>query len=108
VGVDLDVGSVVTARDNARLNAERPALVAGSIEALRGRFDRVLVNILPERWLPQAGAVVDALAEGGTLLVSGLLATGRQDVLEVLGPLRVALRDERHDGEWLALRLERR
>jgi ribosomal protein L11 methyltransferase len=108
VACDLDTASVVTARDNARLNGLAPALFAGPAAAVGGDFDRVLVNILPERWLPGAAAVVRRLAARGTLLVSGLLAEQRADVLEPLTALGLEPRGERRDGDWLALLLGRR
>lgn len=107
VGLDLDTGSVVTARDNAHLNRLAPAFFAGTLDALGGSFDCVLVNILPERWLAQAGAVVARLAASGTLVISGLLAEQRYEVLASLASLPLVARGERQDGEWLALRLER-
>lgn len=105
--LDPDVGAVVTARDNTRLNALAPHLFAGRVDALSGRFDVVLVNILPQRWLDEAPAVVRTLRPGGSLYVSGLLESERDQVraTPTLAPLE--LRSSRTLGDWTALHLLR-
>lgn len=105
VGLDIDVGSAVTAGDNGRLNGLRPALFAGTVEALAGQFDVVLVNILPHRWLDSAAAVVGSLRPQGLLLVSGLLAAEAEDVLTPLRTLGASLSARSESGEWACLEL---
>lgn len=104
VGFDLDVGSVVTAADNGRLNGLAPALFAGTVEALAGEFDLVLVNILPHRWLDQAPAVVNCLRPGGDLLVSGVLTAEAEAVLAPLRVLGGVVAGRREVGEWACFR----
>ena len=106
IGLDLDAGAVVTARDNARLNLLSPMLFAGSVDSVGCSFDVVLVNVLPERWLDEAGTVVDRLAAGGELLVSGLLKSQRGALLERLESLGLETGAERSLGEWTALRFQ--
>lgn len=105
VGFDVDVGSVFTAGDNAKLNRLAPALFAGSVEAVSGEFDLVVVNILPHRWLDQAPAVARCLRAGGELLVSGLLAAEAESVLASLRVLGARPTARREIGEWTCLRL---
>jgi len=107
VGFDMDVGSVVTARDNATLNHAFPRLFAGRIGALAGRFDVLLVNVLPHRWLPDAPAVVECLRPAGDLVVSGLLTSEVPSMLGTLEPLGLTHLEERKADEWSALRLSR-
>jgi len=107
VGFDIDFGSVVTARDNARLNGSNPSLFAGTVRCLAGEFDLILVNILPHRWLAEAPDVVSRLRVGGQLLVSGLLAKEARAVLTSLGALGLRLDSRREAGEWCSLRLRR-
>lgn len=107
VGCDLDVASVVTARDNCRLNRSWPLLLAGGAETLRGTFDVILVNILPHRWLAGAAAIVARLGERGELLVSGLLSREVDPSLARLEALGLAESERFHAGEWCALRLRR-
>jgi ribosomal protein L11 methyltransferase len=103
VAFDLDVGSVVTAGDNARLNGLAPELFAGTVAALRGTFDVVLVNILPHRWLGDAAAVAACLRADGELLASGLLAAEEDEVVAPLVGLGLSPTGRREDGEWAAL-----
>ena len=105
VGFDTDVGSTFTAADNARLNSLEPRLFTGTVEALVDRFDLVLVNILPHRWLSSAPAVVRCLRPDGVLLVSGLLTEEAQVVLGRLEALGTTLVAQREMGDWTCLEL---
>jgi ribosomal protein L11 methylase PrmA len=107
VAFDPDVGSVITARDNARLNGLTPCLFGGRIDAVAGSFDVVLVNILPHRWLGDAAQVVAALRPGGSLFVSGLLEAEREDVMATQALAGLELAASRTLGEWSSLRLVR-
>ncbi len=107
VAFDPDVGSVITARDNARLNDLAPRLFAGRIDAVAGCFDVVLVNILPHRWLDDAARVVETLRSGGSLFVSGLLATERERVLATPALVGFESGPGRTLGEWTSLHLRR-
>ncbi len=105
LGFDPDVGSVLTARDNARLNELAPRLFGGRIDAVAGCFDVVLVNILPHRWLDDAMTVVGTVRPGGLLFVSGLLETEREHVLATSALAEFELESSRTLGEWAALKL---
>lgn len=104
VGFDIDIGSVVTAGDNARLNELAPALFAGTVEALGGSFDVVLVNILPHLWLDHASAIVDRLNADGEMLVSGVLAAEAETVLAPLRALGLGVTSHSAIEDWIAFR----
>jgi ribosomal protein L11 methyltransferase len=104
VGFDIDSASVVTARANAKLNRLAPVLFAGQVSGLRARFDTVLVNILPQRWIEDAAAVADRLRGGGDLIVSGLLADQSNSVIDRLAAHGLEYRSSRALGEWAVLR----
>ncbi len=110
LGIDLDAGAALVARDSARLNGLAPRFAGATVEALRPgvAFDLVVVNIIPAEWLGSAAAVVARLRRGGALLTSGLLAGQRAMVRDRLLELGLTLDEERRDGEWLAMRLARR
>ncbi len=109
VGFDVDPGSVVTARDCAALNDLAPALFAGAVDALgAGRFDLALVNILPERWLSGAGAVVTRLRAGGDLVISGLLVDQIDWVEATIASEGCQPAGRRVRGDWAALHLRRK
>ena len=78
-------------------------LFIGSVEALRGgRFDVVTMNIIPEVILPLLGDVVTHLAEGATLVLSGILIVRRDDVVSAAATHGLMPTGERERGEWWA------
>lgn len=107
-GVDLDPATVAVAKENARLNRSRARFEAGTLDEWRveKEADVVVANLFAElhaRLLPQ---YVKALGEGGTLLITGILAEREAVVTGAVPPaLRVAERVQ--DGAWLLLRLEK-
>lgn len=112
VAFDADPLAVVQARANSRLNGIHPHLFAGRAAALAprgegaGRFDVMIVNVVPEEILPELADLLPLLAAGGTLVLSGLLVERAAAVsarlaacgLHEIGPPRVS-------GEWTALQL---
>lgn len=107
VAVDVDPAAALVAAQIAALNDLRPELVVGGVACLapRARFDRILVNIIPGHWLAKKAVVRRLLAEGGRLLVSGLLAEQRAEVVAALAEEGLTPIAERREGEWLALSL---
>lgn len=105
VAVDVDPAAALVAGQIAALNDLRPELAVGGVACLapHARFDRVLVNIVPAYWLAEKGAVRRLLAEGGRLLVSGLLAEQRSEVVAALLEEGLTPIAERREGEWAAL-----
>jgi ribosomal protein L11 methyltransferase len=109
--IDVDPDAVAAAEHNARLNgcADRLAIGLGGVEALDGEppFDLVLANLLTHTHLALAPHYRRLVAEGGALVLGGMLADedGRvADALRGAGfgtGARVAL-----DG-WASLLLRR-
>ncbi len=105
VGLDLDVGSAVTASLYTSLNRHRPSWLAATAGALDATFDLALVNILPERWLDQAGEVVRLVRPGGGLVTSGLLTEQAGEVGDRLAEHGLLMLEQRDREEWSALLL---
>jgi ribosomal protein L11 methyltransferase len=116
VGFDLDPVAVREARRWAEFNgvAARLQLFAGPVSALAsGCFDLIVANLLRREILPIAEEVSRLLGARGSLVLSGLLASDREEVtatfarhgLEVVaaGGLRDATGDD-----WISLRLVHR
>lgn len=101
IAFDNDTDAYGALRDNRMRNGigeSRLPLFIGSIEALRGgAFDVVTMNIIPEVILPLLPQVLERVP--GTLILSGILTTRRDDVVAAC-PL--PLRAERERGEWWA------
>lgn len=72
VGVDTDDLAVGSARGNVAANAVAVDLRVGSLETVAGAFDVVVANLDTDTHAALAPALVDRLAPGGTLIVSGI------------------------------------
>ena len=107
IAFDNDTDAYGALRDNRARNGVEPSrmpLFIGGIEALQCgtgsqpvRFDVVTMNIIPEVILPLLPEVVAHVK--GTLILSGILTTRRDDVVAAC-PL--PLTAEREKGEWWA------
>ncbi len=116
VGVDIDPAAVIATRANAALNGvgDRLSVVADPAEladvdaAATGRYDLVVANMLASQHVAVARTVARAVAAGGTIVLSGLLAAQRDEVLAAYrreAPARLAVVGEREDDGWLCLTL---
>ncbi|HEX9103080.1 MAG TPA: 50S ribosomal protein L11 methyltransferase [Polyangia bacterium] len=109
IAVDVDADAVDVSRENAMRNAvlDRISVSATPVEEVHGPFDVVTANILPDVLVPLAGAIAARVADGGTLVLSGILrelADGVEAAYLALGLSTSARLDE--DG-WRALVMRR-
>jgi ribosomal protein L11 methyltransferase len=110
VAFDVDPAAPFHARANARLNARvaaAPSLLAGTLASLRlpeseCRFDLALVNVIPERILPEIGALGPLLAPGAAVLFSGILTEAGEWVAQELAAAGYRRVGAREAGEWVA------
>jgi ribosomal protein L11 methyltransferase len=114
LGVDIDAGSVVNARENAGANQVGNELIleVGSVqEILDGRFafrkaPLVLANILAPVIIRLFGAGLDELIEDdGTIILSGILQEQAPSVIEAAQSRGLKMIDRRQMGDWVALRM---
>lgn len=75
IACDIDPVACDTARDNITLNGLSAQIEVTDrlLEALPGQFDVILANILAEENIRLAQPLVERLAAGGTLILSGIL-----------------------------------
>jgi ribosomal protein L11 methyltransferase len=103
IAFDNDVDAYGALRDNNLRNDVDVKIFIGSIEALRGgAFDIVTMNIIPEVILPLLPQVVSRLADGALLILSGILLTARDTVVDAAQGHGLPLVAEREKGEWWA------
>lgn len=105
VGVDIDEASNAIARANAVRNGvgDRVSFDA-TLPADAGRFELVVANILRGVLNDLAGEIASGVAGGGTLVLSGLVATDVPDVATRYASLLAGHRPEVYTrGEWRAL-----
>jgi ribosomal protein L11 methyltransferase len=106
IAFDNDTDAFGALRDNRIRNHVPDAampLFIGSVESLRGgTFDVVTMNIIPEVIVPLLDAVVARMAHGANLILSGILAVKRDDVVAAARTQGLALQRETSQGEWWA------
>ncbi len=104
IAFDIDLDAFRPLRENRRRNevsAERMPLFIGSTTTLRGgRFEVITMNILPEVIAPLLPQVKEYLA--GDLILSGILAVLRSEVVAECVRNGLGLVTEREKGEWWA------
>ena len=109
VGYDTDPLAVDAARANAERNGLDRLLEVhqGSLpEVAEERFPLVLANLVAALLIDLAPQLATHLAPGGVLVASGIIAERAGEVVEALGAAGLTVTERRHDGEWVALRLE--
>jgi ribosomal protein L11 methyltransferase len=112
LGVDIDAGSIVNARQNARANQVGDELIleVGSVqEILDGRFafrkaPLVLANILAPVIvrLFEIG-LADLIDENGAIILSGILQEQTQSVIEAAQAKGLRVNERKQMGDWVAL-----
>jgi ribosomal protein L11 methyltransferase len=114
IASDIDPTATSVARENIRDNGEGPHIEVATAEGLynpalarRAPFDLIIANILAGPLTYLAPQIAHVLAQGGNLILSGLLTWQENLVLGFYRPHGIVLRARRRDGPWSALILER-
>ena len=112
LGVDIDAGSIVNARENANTNHIGDELIMGigSVqEILEGRFafsqaPLVVANILaPVIIRLFATGLADLVEENGAIILSGILQEQAQSVIEAAQAKGLKIKERKQMGDWVAL-----
>jgi ribosomal protein L11 methyltransferase len=109
-GVDIDEWSYENALENVKLNGvERQITIRlGSMSSVPpDRFNIIAANIQRSVIEPILPEMVHRLADGGLLLLSGLLLDDREPALQTLRTTGLILAEELRENEWLALAIAR-
>lgn len=105
--IDIDIWSVESAKESARLNdlAERIEVIHGTVESIAGRhYSLVVANINRNIILADIAQYVAALEQGGTLLLSGFLADDVEDIASAATALGLTRVECLSEDEWRALK----
>ena len=105
--IDIDIWSVESAKESARLNdlAERIEVIHGTVESIAGKsYSLVVANINRNIILADIAQYVAALEQGGTLLLSGFLAEDVEDITNAATALGLTAVECLSEDEWRALR----
>ncbi len=107
VGLDIDPQAVWCAADNLRLNGVEGAmsLAVGGVGSLTpdSRFEVVAANILAAPLMAMARLLVRHVADGGMLVLSGILETQADDVTAAYQATGLGQPVRRVSGEWASL-----
>ncbi len=109
VGVDVDEWAVESSRDNAAMNgvADRMELLTGTVVASEGLFDLIVANIHLNILLHDLPDYLARLAEGGALVMSGLLSSDREALCEAAEAQGLRLLTCHEADGWVALAFAR-
>lgn len=104
---DIDQWSITNAQENIYLNkvADSITIKKGGIEVLKNgkTYDVILANIERNAIIEMLPAFSDQLSEGQNLLLSGLLKTDEELVLEKLKNNNLSHRKTVYENEWIAI-----
>jgi ribosomal protein L11 methyltransferase len=113
VASDIDPEAVKITRENAVVNGESTLVHAITADGLaspalaaKAPYDLIIANILASPLTQLAPSIARSLAQGGALILSGLLTWQENMVLSFYRPHGLILRQTRRDGPWSALVLE--
>jgi ribosomal protein L11 methyltransferase len=103
--LDIDPQAVEVARENLDANGLAGQVELGTtpIESLTGSYDIILGNILAEELVRLAPHLTERLADGGILVLSGILAEKEGLVRTGFAPQPLTYLETRREGEWVAL-----
>jgi len=117
LGVDIDPGSIVDARENANTNHVGDELIldVGSVqEILDGKFafskaPLVVANILAPVIIRLFDAgLADLIEDYGAIVLSGILQEQAQSVIEAGQAKSLKMNERRQMGDWVALTMSHR
>ena len=111
VGVDIDAQSVKTARENAEINgvSDRTEFIVGDLaEKVSGRFPVVCANIVADVVIRLLDGAEKYIADGGVLIVSGIIDIRENDVLEAAEKHGYEISQKRYRDNWCAFALRRK
>lgn len=108
VGVDIDPLAVKTAQENAGTNGveERFTGICGNLaEKVTGKFQVVAANIVADVVILLSQDAPRFLTKDSTYIVSGIIDTREQDVLNALEPTFQVI-ERREEKGWVAMALK--
>jgi len=108
-GVEIDPEAAATAKKNVMLNglSERIVISQGSWEAVEGKVDLILANLVPSVLLRTGSEIPGHLAEEGRAVVSGFGRNQCQEMDDFFARLGLRSTERLDRGGWIALVMER-
>jgi ribosomal protein L11 methyltransferase len=109
VGVDIDAQAITVATHNAELNGlqGRARFLQGSWQSVTGVFSCITANIYLGPLVEMLRPLTRYLAPGGTMILSGLLATQEVTMRTAIQDTGLVVQARREEEEWVALAVQR-
>lgn len=104
-GIDIDEWAFANARENAASNNVEIALKLGGAPSIDGTFDVILANINRNILLADMEHYVNALVQGGSLLLSGFYQADEEALIARANELGLILKNKKSRDNWSALQL---
>jgi len=99
VGIDIDLPSIMDARNNFKINEmENILTICGSSECIRYPFDIVICNMMLHEITAIQNDLVQNLGPSGVLILSGFYLSQKKQLLDSFSNLKVLL--EINDAQW--------
>lgn len=106
IAIDNDPEAVSAAEENVRRNSlqDRMQISLAPLSSIEQTFDIVVANIVHDVLISMADDLIRLIAEGGTLVLSGILA-GKQvtNIIEIFTAKGLQLSGQQSCQEWAAL-----
>jgi ribosomal protein L11 methyltransferase len=110
VACDNDPVAVQVTEENARINGVAARVIAVQSEGLdndvirrRAPFDLIVANILAQPLIDLAPSLANSLANGGRIVLSGLLNTQAESVIQAYRPHGLSVQKRLELGDWTTL-----
>ncbi|HEY2091853.1 MAG TPA: 50S ribosomal protein L11 methyltransferase [Thermoanaerobaculia bacterium] len=104
IAFDNDVDTFAALRENRARNGiapeQMPLFIGGADAIVRGTFDVITMNILPDVILPLLPSIVPRMAPHARLIVSGILTTRADEVIASAKRASLNLTFAKIKGEW--------
>lgn len=97
--VEIDELSRLNALENFELNGINDLPLYADLAEVKGRYEVVLANILSSTILELKSRILELVAPGGFIVLSGILDREGPEIEEAFADLK--LRSHRRQGEWL-------
>lgn len=104
---DIDPQAVEAAHANARLNGVCPEIEEADLLSGNRRASLIFANLTADILMRLAPAVGAHLDEGGTLIVSGIIASRAEEVLACFAENGFCVKESAAMGDWRAYAMER-
>ena len=106
---DIDEKAVAVAKSNCAINGADNVVVrqADLLAKLDGKYDLILANITADILIRLAAGVAPFVADGGRLIVSGIIAARLDAVKDAFVKAGFEVVRQERDGEWCAMELRK-